>query len=111
MQRHRLPPNLSIQKTKRYDKMWLDRLCYLDFSIWETQTGVLLHYAKQGQNKFLTGIMLNEIRERIYSFDYRYKKQNNFITNLIAGLIAYTFFDKKPAIKYHPHLFQQLAAF
>ena len=29
----------------------------------------------------------------------RHRSFNNFITNLIAGLIAYSFFDKKPAIK------------
>ena len=41
----------------------------------------------------------------------RHRTFNNYITNLIGGLIAYTFFNKKPAIKYHPHLPQQLAAF
>lgn len=41
----------------------------------------------------------------------RHRSFNNFITNLIAGLIAYTFFDKKPAIKYQPVKSTQLTAF
>lgn len=41
----------------------------------------------------------------------RHRSFNNFITNLIAGLIAYTFFDKKPAIKYQPLESNQLAVF
>ncbi|MDR7132744.1 hypothetical protein J2X69_005118 [Algoriphagus sp. 4150] len=32
----------------------------------------------------------------------RHQSFDNFITNLIAGLIAYFFFDKKPSIKYQP---------
>ncbi len=32
----------------------------------------------------------------------RYRSFDNFISNPIAGLIAYTFFEKKPAIKYQP---------
>jgi len=30
----------------------------------------------------------------------RHRSFNNFITNLLSGLIAYSFFPKKPAIKY-----------
>lgn len=41
----------------------------------------------------------------------RHRSFNNFITNLIAGLIAYSFFDKKPQIKYSPENASQLAAF
>jgi hypothetical protein len=41
----------------------------------------------------------------------RHRSFNNFITNLIAGLIAYTFFDKKPAIKYQSIKSNQLAVF
>ncbi|MEM0941883.1 MAG: IS982 family transposase, partial [Bacteroidota bacterium] len=41
----------------------------------------------------------------------RHRSFNNFITNLIAGLIAYSFFDKKPQIKYSPEKSTQLAAF
>lgn len=35
----------------------------------------------------------------------------NFITNLISGLIAYCFFPKKPAIKYDVVDTDQLALF
>jgi len=41
----------------------------------------------------------------------RHRSFNNFITNLILGLIAYTFFVKKPAIKYQPIKSTQLTAF
>ena len=41
----------------------------------------------------------------------RHRSFNNFITNLVAGLIAYSFFDKKPAIKYTPENSNQLAVF
>ena len=41
----------------------------------------------------------------------RHRSFNNFVTNLIAGLIAYSFFDKKPAIKYQPVESNQLAVF
>ncbi len=32
----------------------------------------------------------------------RHRSFTNFINNLISGLIAYSFFTKKPAIKYNP---------
>lgn len=41
----------------------------------------------------------------------RHRSFENFITNLISGLIAYSFFPKKPAIKYQPVETNQLAAF
>lgn len=41
----------------------------------------------------------------------RHRSFNNFITNLIAGLIAYSFFDKKPAIKYQSVQSSQLTVF
>lgn len=41
----------------------------------------------------------------------RHRSFNNFITNLIAALIAYSFFEKKPAIKYQPENTSQLAVF
>lgn len=41
----------------------------------------------------------------------RHRSFNNFITNLIAGLIAYSFFAKKPAIKYQPVESNQLVIF
>lgn len=41
----------------------------------------------------------------------RHRSFENFISNLIAGLIAYSFFPKKPAIKYQPVKSSQLAVF
>lgn len=41
----------------------------------------------------------------------RHRSFENFLTNLISGLIAYSFFDKKPAIKYQPVESNQLAVF
>lgn len=41
----------------------------------------------------------------------RHRSFENFITNLISGLIAYSFFPKKPAIKYEPQNTAQLAVF
>lgn len=41
----------------------------------------------------------------------RHRSFNNFITNLISGLIAYSFFPKKPAIKYETVNTNQLAVF
>ena len=41
----------------------------------------------------------------------RHRSFTNFITNLVSGLIAYSFFPKKPAIKYDPVYTDQLAAF
>ena len=41
----------------------------------------------------------------------RHRSFNNFISNLVSGLIAYSFFPKKPAIKYDPIKTTQLAAF
>ena len=41
----------------------------------------------------------------------RHRSFANFLTNLISGLIAYSFFPKKPAIKYKPVETNQLAVF
>ena len=41
----------------------------------------------------------------------RHRSFNNFISNLVSGLIAYSFFLKKPAIKYDPIKTTQLAIF
>ena len=41
----------------------------------------------------------------------RHRSFNNFISNLVSGLIAYSFFPKKPAIKYNPIKTTQLATF
>jgi hypothetical protein len=41
----------------------------------------------------------------------RHRSFGNFITNLISGLIAYSFFQKKPSIKYSTLKTNQLVAF
>lgn len=41
----------------------------------------------------------------------RHRSFTNFLANLIAGLIAYSFFPKKPTIKYEPVNTQQLSVF
>ena len=41
----------------------------------------------------------------------RHRSFNNFISNLVSGLIAYSFLPKKPAIKYNPIKTTQLAIF
>lgn len=65
----------KLTSTKGYDKIGLNDLCYLDFYAIErfgkTRLGTLLHFAKQGQNKMLMKIMMDEITDRIRSFvDY-----------------------------------------
>ncbi len=42
---------------------------------------------------------------------WRHRSFENFLTNLLAALIAYTFFPKKPAIKYEEIKTNQLALF
>lgn len=41
----------------------------------------------------------------------RHRSFANFITNMIAGLIAYSFLSKKPSISYHTIPSNQIAAF
>ena len=41
----------------------------------------------------------------------RHRSFNNFITNLIAALITYAFFEKKPTIKYKTIKSDQLVIF
>ena len=59
----------KLNNTKGYDKIWLDDLFYLDFYAIErfgkTRLGTLLHYAKQGQNKYLMGIMMKIAKPQI----------------------------------------------
>jgi len=59
-------------KTTYGEKIFLDEIYYLDFYAIEcfgkTRLGTLLHYAKQGQNKFLMNRMMNEIKDRIINF-------------------------------------------
>jgi predicted DNA-binding protein YlxM (UPF0122 family) len=59
----------KIVNTKGYDKIYLDEIFYLDFYAIErfgkTRLGTLLHYAKQGQNKFLMKILVKEAKPKI----------------------------------------------
>ena len=59
----------KLVNTKGYDKIYLDEILYLDFYAIErfgkTRLGTLLHYAKQGQNKFLMKILLSEIKQKV----------------------------------------------
>src|SRR5690606_31449027 len=41
----------------------------------------------------------------------RHRSFGNFLTNLLSGLIAYSFFPKKPAIKYETVSSQQVTLF
>ena len=62
----------KLKDTKGYETIWVDDLYYLDFYAIErfgkTRLGVLLHYGKQGQNKYLMEIMMREVAERVHSF-------------------------------------------
>jgi hypothetical protein len=67
----------KLVNTKDYKKIWLNKLYYLDFYAIErfgkTRLGTLLHYAKQGQNKYLMQIMMNEIEKQIKDFIKNHK--------------------------------------
>jgi hypothetical protein len=59
----------KLLNTKGYDKIYLDDIYYLDFYAIErfgkTRLGTLLHYAKQGQNKLLMKVLLNESKPKL----------------------------------------------
>ena len=59
-------------KTTYKENTFLDEIFYLDFYAIErfgkTRLGTLLHYSKQGQNKFLMNRMMNEIKDRVINF-------------------------------------------
>ncbi len=59
----------KLKNTKGYKKIFVDELLYLDFYAIErfgkTRLGTILHYAKQGQNKMLMKILIQEIKEKI----------------------------------------------
>jgi hypothetical protein len=59
----------KLKSTKGYDKIFMDELLYLDFyaidRFGKTRLGTILHYAKQGQNKMLMKILIDEIKEKI----------------------------------------------
>jgi biotin operon repressor len=59
----------KIKNTSGIGQVYVDELYYLDFYAIErfgkTRLGTLMHYAKQGQNKHLMTIIVNEIKQRI----------------------------------------------
>lgn len=59
----------KLLNTKGFDKIHLDELCYLDFYAIEhfgkTRLGTLLHFAKQGQNKFLMKILVSMLKPKL----------------------------------------------
>lgn len=62
----------KLKSTKGFDEIYLKNLYYLDFYAIErfgkTKLGTILHYAKQGQNKFLMQILMQEIAKPIQDF-------------------------------------------
>jgi hypothetical protein len=55
---------------------------------------------------------VNDELKNICSIEHsRHRSFNNFVTNLISALIAYSFFPKKPAIKYDTINENQLVLF
>ncbi len=55
---------------------------------------------------------INDELKNICSIEHsRHRSFGNFITNMISGLIAYSFFPKKPAIKVEQIKSDQLALF
>lgn len=62
----------KLKNTKGFDAIYLHKLYYLDFYAIErfgkTKLGTILHYAKQGQNKFLMQKLMVEIGKRIEDF-------------------------------------------
>jgi hypothetical protein len=67
----------KLKNTKGHDKILLDELLYLDFYAIErfgkTRLGTILHYAKQGQNKMLMNILIDEIKQKINTLISVYK--------------------------------------
>jgi len=59
----------KLKNTSGIGQVYVDELYYLDFYAIErfgkTRLGTLMHYAKQGQNKHLITIIVNEIKQRI----------------------------------------------
>lgn len=89
----------KLKSTKGYDKIFMDELLYLDFYAIErfgkTRLGTILHYAKQGQNKMLMKILINEIKEKI----------NTIISIYNIDAIAYV----PPTIKRETQLMKVMA--
>lgn len=62
----------KLKNTSGYEAIYLNELYYLDFYAIErfgkTKLGTMLHYAKQGQNKFLMQKLVELIAQRLVSF-------------------------------------------
>ena len=67
----------KLKSTKGYEKIYMKDLFYLDFYAIErfgkTRLGTILHYAKQGQNKMLMKILIDEIKTVVYNLLEIYK--------------------------------------
>jgi len=67
----------KIKDTKGFDEIYLDEILYLDFYAIErfgkTKLGTILHYAKQGQNKMLMKMLIDEIKPKINIIVKQYK--------------------------------------
>jgi hypothetical protein len=67
----------KIKTTKGFDAIYIDQLYYLDFYAIErfgkTKLGAILHFAKQGQNKFLMHILLDAIKKQVFEFIKNHK--------------------------------------
>src|SRR5690606_4134653 len=67
----------KIKNTKGFDEIYLDEILYLDFYAIErfgkTKLGTILHYAKQGQNKMLMKMLIDEIKPKINIIVKQYK--------------------------------------
>lgn len=89
----------KLKSTKGYDTIFMDELLYLDFYAIErfgkTRLGTILHYAKQGQNKMLMKILIDEIKEKI----------NTIVTVYKIDAIAYV----PPTIRRETQLMKVLA--
>lgn len=67
----------KLQNTKGIEQIGVDALYYFDFYAIErfgkTKLGTFMHYAKQGQNKYLMGLIVAEIKYRLASFIHENK--------------------------------------
>jgi len=61
----------KLKSTKGIGQIGVDSMYYLDFyaieRLGKTRLGTLMHYAKQGQNRQLMKIIVDEVRQRIYN--------------------------------------------
>jgi hypothetical protein len=95
----------KLENTKGIGEIGVDELYYLDFYAIErfgkTHLGCLMHYAKQGQNKKLMKIIVDEIKNRIHHFI-----QNQSVAAVLfvpptikRKVQIMSFFEKELAIK------------